>query len=224
MSTEPELDEIAMLLPFYVNGTLGPVQRAQVDAAMATNPTLQAELGDIRTLQGLVHQGAKQIEAQLQPTSTARLEKLLDQIEADAPRVNTRHTAPPRAPERQNFWSSLFSFRWQPAFAIAAAALILVQSGTIGYLASRDTPSSYGTLSGSGTDIRKVTLFLQIEMDAKWADVTDMLNREGLTIVSGPVDGSIGVAPVNALTPAQIKALLIRLSASPVVFFAGPAA
>jgi anti-sigma factor RsiW len=46
--------ELALLLPFYVNGTLRAGDRARVDRALKADPALRAELSLVRELRALV--------------------------------------------------------------------------------------------------------------------------------------------------------------------------
>lgn len=49
---------LALLVPFYVNGTLQPDERRRFDAALATDPELRSELAVALEIAGLVKAGA----------------------------------------------------------------------------------------------------------------------------------------------------------------------
>lgn len=56
--TDPERDEIQALLVFLANGTLEGAERARVEAAVAADPALQAELAVLREIRGRMHEEA----------------------------------------------------------------------------------------------------------------------------------------------------------------------
>jgi anti-sigma factor RsiW len=215
-------DELAMLLPFYANGSLAAADVARVDAGLIQSAALRAELTEINALQSMVREGGERLSNGID--LSPRLDALMARIDAEAPPV----TAPQiiSRPARQTkpaFLASLFSPRWQPTLAMAAVAVVILQSGTIGYMATRDGASDYGTLSGPGAMSAKAQIIIQIAPDARWTDLEALLAREGLNIVSGPTDGSLSLSTDSPADRTRIDALVNRLQASPVVSFAGPA-
>lgn len=218
-------DDLAMLLPFYVNGGLSPADVVRIENALQHSAALRAELAEVQALQHSVRYGGDALSAPMQASTTQRLEKLLERIDATtAPAVAT-HAQPIRTSvrERESLWASLFSFRWKPAFAAAAAALVVLQSGTIGYFALRNKPANYGTLSGPVESAAKATIMLQLKAGARWFDIQALLTREDLHIVDGPIDSSLALAPNQPMTEAQTNSLIERLKVSPIVTFAGAA-
>jgi hypothetical protein len=212
-------DEMAMLLPFYVNGTLILHDVARIDAALKISPALRAELAAVQALQAM----AQQADALIHPAdlaSTVRLEKLLSRIEAETPAI----AAPVKILAKQSFFAQLLSFRWQPAFAATAACILVLQSGLIGYFAMRRSDSgSYGTLSGNVNAAQKASIMVQFKAGARWFDIHALLLREDLAVVSGPTDSSLGLAPNKPKTDAELAALLNQLRNSPIITFASEA-
>ncbi|MET0274441.1 MAG: hypothetical protein ABW360_15750 [Phenylobacterium sp.] len=51
---DADRSDLALLLPFYANGTLPPEERAAVNAALARDPELRAELVLVREVQAMV--------------------------------------------------------------------------------------------------------------------------------------------------------------------------
>lgn len=49
--------DLALMLPFYANGTLEPEAGAQMEAALARDAELRAELGRVREARALVRRG-----------------------------------------------------------------------------------------------------------------------------------------------------------------------
>jgi anti-sigma factor RsiW len=223
MTDHDDLDEdLALLLAFYANGSLAAAQGARVAAALERSAALRSELAAVRSLQTLVQHGGAHFEVADEAETAARLETLLTRIDAEAlpQQIIAKR---PAAPAQSGFWASLFSFHWQPALAMAAAALVLVQSGTIGYFVSRDTPTSYGSLSGPDVAAPKAAILLQFKTGARWYDIQALMMQADMHFVSGPADGTVGVAPGKPKTATEIAALIAHLRASPIVSFAGAA-
>ena len=215
-------EDFAFLLPFYANGTLSVDERARVEAALADDADLRAELEEVQTIQALVHDGGAGLARAADEASPQRLKALLSRIEAESPPVRAaprrnlmgrRDTAPGslvRPPARF----------WKPAFA-AAAALAVVQLGVIAYQARPH--GDYVSLSGPQTATpaaKPGMLLLRLAPDARWADVQALLSSHGLSIVGGPHGDVLDVAPASG---AQVPDLILQLRASPLVAFVGPA-
>lgn len=225
MTNNDDLDEeLALLLPFYANGSLAAAERARIEAALQSSAALRAELEAVRSLQRMVQHGGAQFGTLGEAETSARLETLLTRIDAET-EASPQQAAPtrPHVPARPGFWASLFSFHWQPALAATAAVVVLVQSGAITYLATRDTPSSYGTLSGPDRTASKAAILLQFKTGARWFDIHSLMMQEDLHFVAGPADGTISVVPNKPKSEAEIAALINHLRISPIVAFAGAA-
>jgi hypothetical protein len=223
MTDPDDLDEeLALLLPFYANGTLAAADSARVTAALEHSAALRSELAAVRSVQTLVQRGGAQFEVADEAETSARLETMLERIDAEA---LPQHVAAKRsaATIKPGFWAVLFSFHWQPTLAMAVAALVLVQSGTIGYFATRDTPARYGSLSGPDTATPRAAILLQFKTGARWYDIQTLMMRADMYFVSGPADGVVGVAPNKPKTASEIAALIAHLRVSPIVSFAGAA-
>ncbi len=214
-------EELARLLPFYANGSLTAADVAHVEAALQRSAALRNELAAVQSVQAMVQRGGMAFGAADDIKTAARLEKLLVRIDAEAvpsaPKAAVKHASHP------GFWNRLFSFHWQPALAMSAAALVLFQAGTIGYLATRDTLSGYGTLSGPDTTTAKAIILLQFKTGARWFDIQSLMVRENIHFVDGPSDGTIGVVPNKPKTDSEIAALIAHLQLSPIVSFVGAA-
>jgi hypothetical protein len=169
-----------------------------------------------------VREGGAQLSKANDAASSERLERLMARIDAEPSRVVEPQPALRIAQTaRPGIFASLFSFRWQPALAMAAAVIVVLQSGTIGYMATRDQPGGYGTLSGTGETQGAASILVQIKPDARWADLDALLAREKLHIVSGPTDGSLSLAPDSPMTSVRVEELIKRLQTSPLLIFAG---
>ncbi|MDO8380311.1 anti-sigma factor [Phenylobacterium sp.] len=211
----------AHLLPFYVNGTLPPADRARVEAALACDPDLRAELEAVSKIAALVREGGADFTGPAEDASPERLKGLLSRIEArdaasppvqaTARRVRRAGTAvgAGRAKTPQALWRRAFA---------AAAVVAVVQAGVIAYQMS--PRGDYESLSGppAPAPVKTPRLLLRLSPDARWGEVQTFLSSHHLTIVGGPRGAVIEVAlGADVALEAEIEAL----RASPLVDFVG---
>ena len=98
--------------------------------------------------------------------------------------------------------------------------MALMQGGLL-FTRQAQTDNAYGSLSGPG-QVHSTGLFtLRLKQSAPWGDVLAFLDSQGLSIVAGPQDGMIDVAPNGSLRASQIDALEQALRRSPLVVFVG---
>lgn len=113
------------LLPWYVNGTLGDSDRAQVDRHLASCQTCRTELEDLTALKEDLT-----TLYNVQPGPSAHLsQRVLDRVTRET--VGHSHQASGRTSGLLNIdeWlRSLLSYRWAPTLV---AALFLVQIGAL---------------------------------------------------------------------------------------------
>lgn len=213
-----------LLLPFYVNGTLSAADRAMVEAALAADPALRAELETVREIAGMVRSGGAGLTPANARTS-GRLRALAARIDgkpdvAPAAVASPRRWLPARGAGAERPAGRIPQSVWRPAFA-AAAVLVVVQAGLL--LARQPSQAGYETLSGPETAAPATAerLLVRIARDARWAEVNALFASRELTIVGGPNGDLVDVAvKPGATVEDEVKAL----RASPLVEFAGPAA
>lgn len=217
---------LAALLPFYANGTLGPEDRARVDAALSQSADLREELDEIRAVQALVHDGAADWAAEAPAADEARLDRLLARIEAETPVMAPAPAPAPRrmsTPERRpGFFASLFQPAWKPAFA--AMAMVAAVQGVMLYQgaapgAGGDVAGGYQTASGEDDRHAKPAFTLLVRFGATMSlgECQMLLEQEGLMIVDGPTDGLFEIAPVEPIDAAAQAALQDRLKEHPLI-------
>lgn len=199
--TQPlDLAALRLLLPFHVNGTLTPEQRAEVDAALAASAELRAELAALQSLRSQVRQqgealtpGAREVEAHL----GALTERLAVQPRA-------RPAAAPAPRRLSAALAMLTPGRWIPAAALSLALVV----GGQGFALSRsradnaqlgtqlaEMTQKYQSASGPCDDAAKAgQIALELRDGASWAQIADMLDAEQLTIVSSGGFGTLTVA------------------------------
>ncbi|MDO8801998.1 hypothetical protein [Phenylobacterium sp.] len=211
---DDERSALALLLPFYVNGTLPQSERARIETALAADPDLRAELEAVRDIADLVRRGGAEIAG---PVATPeRLDALLRRIDADAPRPGLRRLIPGRRAQAPSARIGAPARVWKRAFA-AALALAVIQSGVLAYQAQ--SPKTYASLGGpepSKPAVRR--LLLRLDPDASWAQIEALLEVHDLTLSGGPRGGAI---EVDVPADADSAELVATLRASRLVTFAG---
>ncbi|WP_421932342.1 anti-sigma factor family protein [Phenylobacterium sp.] len=211
----------ALLLPFYVNGTLSAEEHARVESALAVDPELRAELEVVREIAALVREGGAELTLQA-GAAPERLEALTERLGEQVPRASDAQVGL-RAPlTRRSGLGRLLprpsQAAWKPAFA-AAAVLVVVQAGLLATLTRPET--DYGVLSGPETvaPAEPQRLLVRLTPGARWAEIKALLASEDLTIVGGPRGDVIDLAVGDGVKPEdEVR----RLRASPLVEFVGP--
>ena len=110
-------DRLSELLPWYVNDTLDPADRAWVEAELARNPARASEAQWLQSLQSRIRENQPPVAA------TIGLDRAMARIRAERVRSPGR-AARPTALMRVSQWFAGFGMR--PALG-AAAAIIVVQ-------------------------------------------------------------------------------------------------
>jgi hypothetical protein len=204
-------DRFAELAPWHVNGTLSEADRKWVDGYVRDHPTASAELEWYRSLQANIKAEAPVVSPEI------GLDRLLDRVHAEKSRVGKRRTR--QALHRvldpiMGFVESLFL---RPAYAYAAAALVVVQTGVIGalFVEQRRTEQEYSEYRSIATvPATGPTLRVSFKSDARESDIRTALVDIGGTLVGGP--GQLGEyvvrVPLN-----RIETAAAALQSNPVV-------
>ena len=179
-----EREDIELLLPWYVTGTLDEDETHRVDAYLAEHRDLDDQLALIREDQDAVIALNEQV-----PTPAAGgLDKLMARIDAETPAIE-RH--------KQSFMEAikdLFGAYGSPALKLATASLVVLlvaQSVAItSLMTGSDTGSAYQTATGqdggSGPD-----LLIEFTQDATIGQIQTVLGEHDATIVGGPLPGGL---------------------------------
>ncbi len=184
--------DIAMLLPFWVNGSLAPDEAAEVAVAVAANPGLQAEAEFLRSL----HNRMQTEDAGYSPGEIG-LARLKRSIATQAVPL----------PKRRDL-----SLRFATAAAVVAAI--------VGFGASeafRPVTVEYVQASGGDSDAAMTVGFADT---ATAKMISDYLLAEGVIILDGPsAVGRYRLAPIDAAV-VDVAALAERMQARPDLFVA----
>lgn len=236
MAEDPEFNRLSQLLPFYVNGTLGADETAQVDAALATSPALREELAVI----GRLAQGVKTGGRELTQSEEGDLERQAARLRQVGAQKEPARVQMAAATAPRESLGSLLAFlhpkRWHPAVALALAIAVTAQAGIIANLngENADGTSKIAALekrldevefqlaSGpSEGDVRKTSIMVQLKANASWAELETLLADEGLTIIGGPSDGTLLLS--GDAKGAVLTAQITRLRESELIEAADPA-
>lgn len=196
--TDDDRLRLRELLPFYLNRTLDPARRQEVEAWLAHDANGRQELQFLQA----VTTAARQRVAERAPL--AGYEALAARLEA---------SRPPAPAWWQRWWQGLAAARWAPVGALGVA-LIAVQMGWNVYRLDQQTP----TASYRGTaaqPARAADLKLVVRRDARFADLAELLVQNRCHIVWGPsVSGELWIALDE---PGSAEPVRARLAASPLV-------
>lgn len=204
-------DRFAELAPWHVNGTLSEADQSWVDAYVRDHPAAAAQLEWYRSLQAKIKSDVPDVSPDV------GLDRLLDRVRVEKRRVAMRRTH--RTIDRvldpiKGFVASLFL---RPAYAYAAAALVVVQAGVIGTLVvdQRKTEQEYSEYRSIATvPAIGPTLRVSFKPDAKESDIRSALVDINGTLVGGP--GQLGQYVVRV--PAnRVNSAAAALQSNPAV-------
>ena len=172
-------DDIQTLLPFLANDTLTGDERADVEAEVAKDADLQAELAALRAIRDTM-----QAEDHESPGEFG-LARLMRDAEGAA-----------QAPVAAN--SPSRPILWQ----IAAAILLAVVLGQA-FITSRSGEPGFELAGGDAA------FEITLEADATEAEIRALLLDAGVEIVSGPTEmGAYQLAPLGGVSEADAAATL----------------
>ena len=185
------------LLPWYANGSLGAEDRAWVDAYMAEHPESRSELDWYRSLQARVQENAPAVPATIGLARTMRL------IQGDRPTLTERIGA---------FFGN---FGMRPSYALAALAVMAVQSGVIVNMlgSARDSADEIRALHAVRVEEGPM-LKISFAPDAKETDIRMLVVRVHGELAGGP--GQLGDYYLRVPAGSEAAALA-TVQAAPIV-------
>lgn len=176
--------ELRALLPWYVNGTLEPTARRELEQQLEQSPALRSEIAWLRRVRSQVQESAR---AELQQRSPdAGLDTLMALVHAE----QSGKVTPLR--KRMGHWMA--ATRRLPLSMGIAAAVVLSQAVIIRALLDKPAPDHLGTLSG-GTVASGQTLQITFNPAATESQIRALLSSVQGEIVAGP--GALGVYAVR---------------------------
>ncbi len=206
-------DEIELLFPWYIAGTLEEADRRRVDAYLQENPQAAAQLEIIREEQ---EETILSNEALGSPTAAA-LGRLMQGISAEAVKPSLATQA------RSGFLAALDNFiagltpaalRWTGA---GVMVLLIAQAVVIGGLLgpADQSPNKFQTATGTEqTETEGTFLLIKFAAGATAGEIGQFLSDEGARIVDGPKPGGLYRVKIanTELTEADIDAALKKIT------------
>jgi len=205
-----ERDEIEMLLPWYVTGTLSDDDRVRVERYLADHPEAAQQLELIREEQD----ETVAVNEALGTMPAGALDKLLAQIEeTDGPAIARAQR--PGLLETLAGWLAIFNTPVLKFAAAAAAIVIVAQAVVIGSLVRDEGPASYETASAP-TEVAPAVgtrLLIAFAEGATAAQITGLLEEIEGTIVSGPKAGGLFEVRISEteLTDSAVESVVAGL-------------
>ncbi len=194
--TVSEREDIEMLLPWYVTGKLDASDRAKVDAYLTRDPAMRHQMALIQDEQTASISANEAIVA----PRTLTVERSMQAVAAKTS-LGTRQAASGflgvvRA------WFDHPSARGVRYAAIAAAAVFVLQSATIGALISQS--QTYTTASGTNA-AEGATVIVKFRDEVSVQSIAAALAQRDMTIVDGPKTGGTFVVRLGAGTISQAE-------------------
>jgi hypothetical protein len=223
IADEADFDHLESLLPWYVNGTLGPEEILRVEQGLAQMPELQRRYH--LTLEE--RSAAIAVNEHLGVPSPRVIEKLFARLDSPAA----------RAPRRRNFdlgnwlagWFSAGQPRALAWTALAAVCIAIIEAGllTSTYFGAAQNGATYWTASVYKRTAEQNGAFLLMGFvpDARVAQILHFLEAHNMSIIEGPIAGGFFRIRVSnkVLTPDELAAFAASLrSESSIVRFAAP--
>lgn len=220
MTDRDDYAELERLLPFYVNATLDPAQRARVDAVLTRSPALRAALAEEAALQARLNTATEEALARSETGFEARQAALAARL---------RSPAVPMQAKPGNLALALAFLdprRWHPAVALSLSAMVPLQGAVIAGQSGRITglkDQNFQLASGPCED-RPLAGAVQLELadGGKWQDIAALLDAEDLSIAKSGQFGTLTVK--TGQQGAELTALIARLRKSTLVASVEPAA
>lgn len=218
MNNRPDdIDDVALLLPWYATGRLNEVDRRRVELYLEEHPEERAHLAVIEE----------------EREETERLNRALpgpsgmDDILAGIRRSENRRSVArtesglTRLLAKLGEWLADFSAPVRGAAIAALLLLLAVQAGTIGALLRSPQEAEFRTAAGETVAAARPSLLVMFAPDASAAEITALLETIQARIVDGPRAGGIyGLAlmveadPEAALAALQARGDLVVFAAA----------
>lgn len=177
----------------FINGTMGSDARAEFEKMLESDNALQLESDFTAKLR----EGIQQQEvAPPGEFGLARLQRSIKQYEQE-------HKV---SPTKQKFWKPV---------AIAASALLLLQSSVLVFNQNQETATDIGTLAGPQAQAQVQQLQLVFDASAPLAEIQALLQSVNATLIGGP--GALGIYHIALASDSDMDKVLATLHASDLV-------
>jgi len=209
-----EHEEISHLIPWYVNGTIGPIDREKLDAHFLTCAACRDEMREERRIHEAMSadSGVEYMPA----ASFKRLQARIEQGEgapASAPRATVSRFprpapargVPRRAPRRHLIATSIAA-----SIAVLAVAISLVSAGKWYRLGGRELSPGYQTVTTSTPRAPNEVIRAVFLPTITLVELQAILDEAQLRIVSGPTEAGVYSLAANTDRPVNASLALLR--------------
>ncbi|MER9023078.1 anti-sigma factor [Mesorhizobium sp. M0815] len=197
-------DEMEMLLPFYLNGSLEGAELEAIEEWLESDPVAMAALGEAEA----EFSGTAAANEAIRPPADA-LSRFAKALDAEAGPAR----APAASPWLAQAWSRFMAVPAGVAWAAAAVLLALVVAQS--FVQTRSRGGDF-EIAGSADDLAKMPFALvKFKPDAKLSDIVAFLDQNQLKIAGGPTADGVFRLGVPAKTAADYQKLLGLIAAQP---------
>ncbi|MER8427757.1 anti-sigma factor [Mesorhizobium sp. M1403] len=197
-------DEMEMLLPFYLNGSLEGAELEAIEEWLESDPAAMAALGEAEA----EFSGTAAANEAIRPPADA-LSRFAKALDAEAGPAR----APAASPWLAQAWSRFMAVPAGVAWAAAAVLLALVVAQSFVQTGNRGGDFE---IAGSEDDLAKMPFALvKFKPDAKLSDIVAFLDQNQLKIAGGPTADGVFRLGVPAKTAADYQKLLGLIAAQP---------
>ncbi|MER8582356.1 anti-sigma factor [Mesorhizobium sp. M1423] len=197
-------DEMEMLLPFYLNGSLEGAELEAIEEWLESDPAAMAALGEAEA----EFSGTAAANEAIRPPADA-LSRFAKALDAEAGPAR----APAASPWLAQAWSRFMAVPAGVAWAAAAVLLALVVAQS--FVQTGNQGGDF-EIAGSEDDLAKMPFALvKFKPDAKLSDIVAFLDQNQLKIAGGPTADGVFRLGVPAKTAADYQKLLGLIAAQP---------
>jgi hypothetical protein len=213
-------EELELLLPWYVNGTLDAARRRHIDEALAHDGRLRRALALAREDQEAVVETHELIA----PPSNAPLDRIMAEV-AGAGRARQHALKLSLADAFKGFLVAL-SPRTLAVATAAMAVVIAVQTATIGLMSLKGPGPELASVEPGGQAENTARFIVGFAPGATAQQITALFDGAGLKIISGPAGGGLYIveaALTEATGPGGEKVLQQLQARSDIIAFSAKA-
>jgi hypothetical protein len=191
-------EDINLLLPWYLNGTLEGDELDTVKRHISQCAPCAREVEELNLIRSAIAESNEKLNEMLSVPVGDMERNIMDRISVFENSRETK-TAAPRPYERESLWSKVAGFfdRFTVLSTVPAGAiaLIVLQFALIVGLAAKlsfEKPEGYEVLSGvTKTDGKGPIIFVAFQESATEKEIRETLGQIGGRIVDGPKEGGL---------------------------------
>ncbi len=221
-----DYDDLAALLPLYVNGSLGKRARNRIDAALKKSPQLRAALSHEQELKQRLVDGTDALLEDSAAGVGARQDALVERIETRADSADILQPVTQLSSNTGGALAFLNPRNWRPAVSMALALAVPALAGIAVWQATTISAlekENYNLASGPGGETPvKGAILIEFKDDVRWIEIQELLSKENLSIYKQAEFGAVTVK--SGKEGAEWLAIVDRLRLSHLVSNVGPAA